>query len=88
MAARSTPQGDPILDVRDLRTQFFTDAGISWTSTDRPSFAGGDRHLVRSVGGALRVNLLGIFILEVAASRPFDRVDRKMQWQVGLRQGF
>ena len=28
MAAPSTPQDGPILDVRDLRTQFFTDAGI------------------------------------------------------------
>jgi peptide/nickel transport system ATP-binding protein len=28
MAAPGTPQDGPILDVRDLRTQFFTDAGI------------------------------------------------------------
>jgi len=28
MAGGSAPQGGPILDVRDLRTQFFTDAGI------------------------------------------------------------
>jgi peptide/nickel transport system ATP-binding protein len=28
MNARSTPQSGPILDVRDLRTHFFTDAGV------------------------------------------------------------
>jgi len=67
---------------------FFTDAGLVWTSSDRPSFAGGDRTVVRSIGGAFRVNLFGLFILELAATHPYDRVDRTIQWQIGLRQGF
>jgi hypothetical protein len=67
---------------------FFADAGVAWTADDRPQFAGGSRRLVRSVGGAVRVNLFGLVPLEVAISRPLDRVDRKIRWQIGVRQGF
>jgi Tol biopolymer transport system component len=67
---------------------FFTDAGVSWTSADRPSFAGGDRRPVRSVGGAIRTDLFGLFVLELSASHPYDRVDRSLQWQIGIREGF
>jgi dipeptidyl aminopeptidase/acylaminoacyl peptidase len=67
---------------------FFTDAGVTWTRDDLPSFAGGNRRIVRSIGGALRVNVFGLLAVELAASHPFDRVDRSMQWQVGIRQGF
>lgn len=67
---------------------FFADAGLTWTSTDFPTFAGGDRRLVRSIGGAARFNLFGLLVLEIAASHPYDRGDRQVQWQVGIRQGF
>jgi outer membrane protein assembly factor BamA len=67
---------------------FFMDAGVAWTAADRPDFAGGGRHLVRSVGGAARINLFGLLPLEVAVSRPLDRIDRKLRWQIGIRQGF
>ncbi len=66
----------------------FADLGLMWTSFDRPSFADGTRRAVRSVGGAMRVNVFGILVVELAASHPFDRVDRGLQWQVGIRQGF
>lgn len=66
----------------------FTDAGVTWTSTTKPAIVGGTRQMVRSYGGAARVNVFGIFILEVAASKPLDRVDRSWQWQVGIREGF
>jgi hypothetical protein len=66
----------------------FMDSGLVWTAGDRPSFAGGERHVVRSYGGAARVNVFGLLTLEVAASRPLDRRDRSWQWQVGVRQGF
>jgi Tol biopolymer transport system component len=66
----------------------FADAGVSWTRDDRPWFTGGSRHAVRSVGGAVRVNVFGLLAIEVAASRPFDRIDRTLQWQIGIRQGF
>jgi hypothetical protein len=43
---------------------------------------------VKSVGVAARLNLFGLFIFEVSASHPFDRALGKIQWQIGLRQGF
>ncbi len=46
------------------------------------------RDVVRSAGGAVRVNAFGLLIVEVAASRPFDRIDRSWQWQIGIRQSF
>ena len=66
----------------------FVDAGVTWTSTVRPAFAGGTRDLLRSAGGAARFNVFNLLILEVAASRPFDRLDQTWRWQVGIRQGF
>ena len=66
----------------------FFDAGVAWTASSRPSFAGGDRDIVRSAGAAVRFNVFGLLILELAASKPFDRVDRSWQWQIGIRQSF
>jgi outer membrane protein assembly factor BamA len=66
----------------------FMDAGVSWTQTTSPAFLGGTRDVLRSAGGAVRVNTFGLFILEVSLARAFDRADRKWQWQVGIRQGF
>jgi Tol biopolymer transport system component len=66
----------------------FMDAGVAWTSTDLPAFLGGTRPVVRSAGGAARVNLFGFAILEFAISHPLDRPDRRLQWQIGLREGF
>lgn len=66
----------------------FMDAGVAWSSTSRPTFAGGSKGVVRSVGGFARFNAFGFLILEVAASHPFDRVGGGVQWQFGLRQGF
>ena len=64
---------------------FFADAGVVWTSRDRPALAGGDRRIVRSVGGALRVNLFGLLI-ELGDSPVRPR--RPRPWQIGMRQGF
>ncbi|MEO7192959.1 MAG: BamA/TamA family outer membrane protein [Vicinamibacterales bacterium] len=66
----------------------FMDAGVSWTNSSRPSFLGGSRQVVRSVGAAVRVNLFGIAVVELSASHPLDRQDRRLQWQLGVRQGF
>jgi Tol biopolymer transport system component len=66
----------------------FADAGLTWTRTERPVFAGGTRDLLRSVGGAARVNVLGFMIVEVAASRPLDRLARGWQWQLSVKEGF
>jgi outer membrane protein assembly factor BamA len=67
---------------------FFADAGLTWRSDDRPEFAGGTRRPVRSVGAAFRTNLFGLIALEISASRPFDRADNQIRWQIGIRQGF
>jgi Tol biopolymer transport system component len=66
----------------------FMDAGVAWTSADKPAFLNGTRRLVRSVGGAARFNLFGLLVVELAASRPLDRPGHGLQWQVGIRQGF
>jgi outer membrane protein assembly factor BamA len=66
----------------------FFDAGVAWTADTRPTFAGGTRRVVRSAGAAVRFNALGLFVVEVAASRPLDRVVRAWRWQVGIRQVF
>jgi hypothetical protein len=67
---------------------FFTDAGVTWTNTTRPSFAGGTRGIVRSIGGAVRVNVFGLLVVELSAAHPYDRVERGVQWQLGIREGF
>lgn len=66
----------------------FFDAGVAWTALSNPTFAGGTRDVVKSAGGAVRVNVFGLMIVELAASHPFDRVDRSLQWQIGIRQSF
>jgi hypothetical protein len=66
----------------------FMDAGVAWTKDTRPAFAGGTREVVRSYGGAVRFNVFGLAIVEVAASHPLDRPDTHWRWQIGFRQGF
>jgi len=66
----------------------FFDAGLVWTAREAPVFAGGPRDIVRSVGAAVRVNVFGLLVLELAASRPLDRNERGWHWQLGMRQGF
>jgi hypothetical protein len=65
----------------------FFDAGLVWTQADRPRFAGGSRTPLRSYGAAVRVNVFGFVITEIAASRPLDR-QAGWQWQFSFRQGF
>lgn len=66
----------------------FFDAGVAWSRGTRPAFAGGTRELSRAVGGAVRVNVFGLFALELSVAHPFDRPDKSLRWQFGLRQGF
>jgi Tol biopolymer transport system component len=66
----------------------FADAGVTWTKDTLPTFLGGTRAPVRSYGGAMRINVFGLTILELAASRPLDRVARGWKWQLGIQQGF
>lgn len=66
----------------------FADAGLGWTASELPQFAGGTRGLFRSVGAALRVNVFGILPVEIAVSHPFDGGRERINWQIGIRQGF
>lgn len=66
----------------------FFDAGVAWTGSTRPDFAGGRRPVTRSAGAALRVSVFGLFGLELSAARPFDRPTSGWRWQLGIRTGF
>jgi Tol biopolymer transport system component len=66
----------------------FFDAGVAWSTGTLPRFLGGEQRVVKSAGVAGRINALGLLVVEVAASRPFDRVSRSWQWQFSIRQGF
>lgn len=71
-----------------LEIAAFFDAGVAWSSGSRPAFAGGDRRLVRSYGGAVRAGLFGFLTMELSAARAIDRAGRPWKWQLGLLQGF
>ncbi len=81
-------RGDLQYGPLPIEVAAFADAGVTWTKNTRPVFAGGTRDVLRSVGGAARVNVFGLLILEVAASRPLDRNDNGWRWQIGIREGF
>jgi len=66
----------------------FADAGVAWVAGDEPSFLGGDREIVRSVGTALRVNTFGYFIFELDFVKPLDRPPKGWHWMFNLLSGF
>ena len=66
----------------------FADAGVAWTTRDRPEFVGGDRKWVRSVGAVGRLNLFGYAVLELNYVRPLDRPRKEWQWQFNIRPGY
>jgi Tol biopolymer transport system component len=66
----------------------FADAGVAWTSSVDPDFAGGDRRLVRSVGAGARVNVFGYLVGEVAFARPLDRPGRGWVFTFNLMPGY
>ena len=71
-----------------IELAFFGDAGVAWTSDIKPSFAGGTRDWARSVGAAVRVNVLGYAVAEFDYVRPLDRNRKGWLWQFGLTPGF
>ena len=58
------------------------------TKPSDPSSPAARADIVKSVGAAVRINVFGLLPVEVSAAHPFDRVDRSLQWQIGIRQGF
>jgi hypothetical protein len=61
---------------------------MAWTSQVSPSFAGGTRDFVSSVGAGVRANVFGYLVVEVAASRPLDRPGKGWVFGFQLAQGF
>jgi Tol biopolymer transport system component len=66
----------------------FADAGMAWTRTDKPSFAGGSRDWITSVGGGARVNVFGFAIAEFNLAKPINRPTRGWLFVFNLRPGF
>jgi hypothetical protein len=66
----------------------FFDAGVAWQGGQAPWFENGDRRPVRSVGGALRINLMGYAVAEADYVRPLDRPGKGWYWEFNLTPGF
>lgn len=66
----------------------FYDTGVAWRKDQEAWFLGGSRRLISSVGGALRVNVLGYAIAEIDYVLPLDDPDRTWAWQFNFVQGF
>ena len=66
----------------------FYDAGVAWTSNQKPSFMGGSREVVTSIGGLLRVNIFGFAVVEFAFVHPNNRPRKNWYWQIGFQPGF
>jgi outer membrane protein assembly factor BamA len=66
----------------------FADAGLAWSRAEKPSFAGGERRGVSSVGAAFRVNALGFAVLQFDVSRPLQRAGRGWVFQFSMSPGF
>jgi outer membrane protein assembly factor BamA len=66
----------------------FGDAGAAWTRERSLRFNGANSNLVKSVGVAARVNVLGFAVAEIDYVRPLDRPQRGWLWQFNLTPGF
>jgi Tol biopolymer transport system component len=66
----------------------FFDSGVAWDSLSKPTFFGGDRKMVQSVGATARVNLLGFAVLQIDYAKPLDRPGKKPYFEFNLLAGF
>lgn len=71
-----------------IEMALFADGGVAWNGGEAPSFLGGERRGVSSVGAAVRVNLLGFAIGEFDFARPLQRDRRGWLFQFNLSPGF
>lgn len=87
----------PILGVRGLvpspgapplETAIFYDAGVAWTSSDKPRFLGGSRRAVTSYGTSVRVNLLGFAVAQISLVHPSQRPTKNWLWEFSFLPGF
>ena len=65
----------------------FFDAGVAWDSNTKPEIFGGDRKLVRSVGGTARLNLFGFAVLQLDYAKPLDRPGKNAVLPVQFARG-
>lgn len=71
-----------------IEVAFFGDAGVAWTADREPTFLGGDRKPVASVGVTLRANLFGFAIGQLDLARPLQRPGKGWMWAFNLTPGF
>jgi Tol biopolymer transport system component len=71
-----------------VEVALFTDAGVAWTKSDRPTFLGGDRRPVASAGVTFRTNLFGFAVGQLDLAYPFQRPGRGWVWSFSLTPGF
>jgi outer membrane protein assembly factor BamA len=71
-----------------IEIALFGDAGVAWDRASDPAFLGGDRQWARSVGTAIRFNLLGFLIGEFDVVKPLDRPGRGWTWQFNFTPGY
>jgi hypothetical protein len=71
-----------------IEVGLFADGGVAWNRGQSPSFLGGDRRGVSSVGFTFRANMLGFAVGEFAFSRPLQREQRGWVFQFNLAPGF
>jgi len=66
----------------------FADAGTTWGATDRPFGLGTlSRAVIRSVGGGVRANAMGL-IFDASAERPLDLRLHGWRFSVNVRPAF
>ncbi len=75
-------------DVPPLDLIAFFDAGVAWDRELDPTFLGGEREIVKSVGVGARLNLFGLAILELDYVNPIDRENRDWFWDFAVKPGF
>jgi outer membrane protein assembly factor BamA len=80
--------GDDFYGPIPIDLAVFADAGVAWDRGSSPSFAGGQRDFVKSVGAAARINVFGYAVAEINYVRPIDRPGKGWFWQFSLRPGF
>ena len=78
----------PSRGVPPVEVAAFYDAGVAWNKSEKPRFLGGTRNGVSSYGSAVRANLLGFLIAEVAFVHPNDRPGKGWYWEFNLAPGF
>jgi hypothetical protein len=73
-----------------IEAAIFADTGVAWTRANPAKIfdSNGTRKFVSSMGGALRINVLGFFIAELDYTHPFDRPQKNWVWQFNFTPGF